>query len=509
LDTRDNRKARLNVHRDSARSFLFVTIALGFPAVAVAGGFEYGPQGVHAVGRGGAFVVGADDPSAMYWNPARLALLRGTRVQFSQNITFLDENFQRLPAALRTVNDDNTLGAVNLSKPCEPGNISCRFDPVSAEDRVFPVGISGFVTTDFGLEDWAFGLGMVGPAAYGRTTFPSTPASASRYAVESYDVMLAYVTASAAWKYKDVFGIGASLQYAFMPSLKYSLSVITPGSIPGSPKSNLTDLRVSLDMHQYFGMTAILGLWYRPLPCLELAASSRFVPLMMNTEGDVTMTGTPNSVNKNMAPVTVPGTLEFTFPATVQAGIRYVHPNADDEVFDIEADFAWENWAAMDAFRLSFGADRVDTSGASIKLRSLDLVRNYQDTWRVSLGGQYNVLPKRLSLRLGGWWESGAQPNAYTMLDFPAWDRFGVAGGISGEWRGIEIAVSYAHIFLLPRDVAEGEGRIYQQWMQENGTVLNLYPVNEGHYDGAYDVVTVGLTIHWDTLVHGESVEER
>lgn len=470
----------------------------------MAGGFEYGPQGVHAVGRGGAFVVGADDPSAMYWNPARLALLRGTRVQYSQNITFLDLYFQRAPAMLRTVNLDNTLGPVNLSKPCEPGSISCQFDPVTEGDSVFPIGISGFVTTDFGLEDWTFGLGMVGPTAYGRNSFPNSPSSATRYMVEDYDVMLAFVTASAAWKYKDVFGIGASLQYAVMPHLRYSLSLIVPGSIPDNPKMNLTDLRASLDMHQYFGMSAILGLWYRPLPYLEFAASSRVVPIFINASGDVLLAGTPNSVNKNMAPVTVPAEISFTIPATLQAGVRYMYLQDEKEVFDIEADFAYENWAAMDAFKLSFGKEKIITSGAAITLKELELKRNFSDTWRVAIGGQWNVIQDRLSLRLGGWWESGAQPNAYTTIDFPAWDRFGVAGGISGCWRGIELGLAYAHIFLLPRNVSEGDGRIYQQWVQEDGRVLNLYPVNEGRYEGAYDMFTVGLTLHFDTLIKGE-----
>jgi len=54
---------------------------LACPSGALAAGFEYGPQGVHALGRGGAFTAGADDPSAIWWNPAALARIAIARAR--------------------------------------------------------------------------------------------------------------------------------------------------------------------------------------------------------------------------------------------------------------------------------------------------------------------------------------------------------------------------------------------------------------------------------------------
>ena len=85
---------------------LSLLVPLLFASTALAGGFEYGPQGLHAVGRGGAFTVKADDASAVYWNPSRLALLRGTHLLINLNTSKLAMDFDRFPAQKRRVSRD-------------------------------------------------------------------------------------------------------------------------------------------------------------------------------------------------------------------------------------------------------------------------------------------------------------------------------------------------------------------------------------------------------------------
>src|SRR5258708_8986939 len=58
-------------------SGLFLCFA---PLAAGAGGFESGGLGARATGMGGAFVGVADDWTAIYWNPAGLARLKGKEV---------------------------------------------------------------------------------------------------------------------------------------------------------------------------------------------------------------------------------------------------------------------------------------------------------------------------------------------------------------------------------------------------------------------------------------------
>lgn len=466
------------------------------PGPATAGGFEYGPQGLHAVGRGGAFVVKADDPSAIYWNPGKLALLRGTRLIYNHNFTDGSTSFDR------------------------DGSGGIAFQSVSEQSGFFPLGASLVVTSDFGLDDWAFGFGMQGPPALGEARFPSMgvdaqgdprpETGASRYGFLKQEVALVHFHLAAAWKYEELFGIGASLQYVLMPWLRYSLVMVGPVGVPPTGAFSQNDLRADLDMMDTFNMTATIGAWARPLPFLELAVSARVVPVDIEADGDVTMKGTPGSVYVNAAPVVVPATLSFTYPVTVMAGVRYFYEADGRELFDVEVDFVWEQWSALDAFRVNFQQDELDVFGTIVPLEKITLQRDYQDTYSVRLGGEWNPIQDTLWVRLGGWWESGAQKSAYTLVDFPSFHRFGIGVGISAQWHGVELGISYAHVFQLARDVAAGSGRVYPQIMTFDGTLWdpqsgdplaeNVPAVNEGHYEGSYDILTVGLGFHFDEL---------
>ena len=62
-------------------AFLFALL----PATVFSAGFEIPDNGTRSLGRGGAFVVGAQDLTALHYNPARLAQLGGTRLLYNHN----------------------------------------------------------------------------------------------------------------------------------------------------------------------------------------------------------------------------------------------------------------------------------------------------------------------------------------------------------------------------------------------------------------------------------------
>jgi long-subunit fatty acid transport protein len=263
-------------------------------------------------------------------------------------------------------------------------------------------------------------------------------------------------------------------------------------------------------------MTAVLGAWVRPVKGLEIGLSSRIVPVPINAKGSVRISGASATFAKIDADIDAE--LKFKLPATFQAGVRYYGLKDGREEWDIEADYVWEQWSGMDAFRLDMKEDKILQAGMEIGLSDLTLTRNYQDTHSVRLGGQWNILdgsfnPVRglgLTLRLGGWWESAAMPNEYTVADFAAFQRFGIGSGLSIAYRGIEVGLSYGHVFQPDRTVAAGTGRVYQQILTPTGAPMEPtgdggmpYAVNEGKYSSSFDVIALGLTIHWDELVHG------
>ncbi|MFA6033408.1 MAG: outer membrane protein transport protein, partial [Myxococcota bacterium] len=180
------------------------------PDVARAGGFYVGDQGAFATGRAGAFTARADDLSAIYYNPAGLASLRGTRIYLSYRLAYTDMEYIRA----RTLDWSDAIHGV-------PRLV--EFEPVTLENPVFPLGLMFAISSDFGLDNFTFAAGVFGPPAIGASNFPEN--GPQKYMMVSKDVILLYYTASAAWKYRDVFGIGLSLQLAHVPSMSFEMVV--------------------------------------------------------------------------------------------------------------------------------------------------------------------------------------------------------------------------------------------------------------------------------------------
>lgn len=475
------------------------------PAAARAAGFEYGPQGVQATGRGGAITAGVSDPSAIWWNPARLATMRGTQLMYNHTLSKMDLTFDRAPA--QRCKEGPGKGT------CTPDGYPTAFPRETQQEGFFPMGLSLGLTTDFGLKDWGFGLGVNGPAAYGKVGYAdSAPglnqslplASANRYSVTDLSALIANVSLAAAYKYKEWFGIGVTVQYVAVPWVRYGMNILAPkpDTPANDPARSQNDLRVDVDMADWLGFSGILGLWVQPVKGFEIAAAARVAPIQVRAKGDLKISGQPSSFYSRWGGVTVPGRLSFDYPVDVRVALRYVDRKGDREAWDVEADYAWEQWSDMDAFRIKFDVAQVEALGTNMLLNSLTMPRNLKDTHSVRLGGSYNPLPDHLWVRAGAWWESGAQPNAYTITDLPSWDRFGVGLGLSGAYRGFEVGLSYAHVFQMDRHVKNGEGRIYQQSLGLDGNITNGYAVNEGRYHSSFDVLALGVTIRWEELIY-------
>ncbi|MDO8547744.1 MAG: outer membrane protein transport protein, partial [Nitrospirales bacterium] len=61
---------------------------------AFAGGLSFSEHGAKATGMGNAFVGQADDPSALFYNPAGITQLEGTQVIYGGSVVYLDTTFR-------------------------------------------------------------------------------------------------------------------------------------------------------------------------------------------------------------------------------------------------------------------------------------------------------------------------------------------------------------------------------------------------------------------------------
>lgn len=481
-----------------------LVVALGYVPCAVAGGFFIPGVGARGMARGGAFQVLADDLTALAFNPAGLSRIKGTRFMYNHNLIWAPSTFTRTPSVMANDFSDEF---VAFADPLAPQ---------SNREDFFGLGALFALSSDFGLKDWTFALGVFGPNAAGAQDWDS--GGSQRYMLVRQEVMLLYYTLGIAYGHEDTFGVGVSFQYVDAPSTEFSLVVDgNPNkSKTPNPYFNEFDLEAVLNMEDRVGFSAIVGAWWRIIPELEVAVSGRVVPVDLNLEGTVSLETSPGGSTYQSAtnePVLTQVELDdnrvsvdLRLPIELRFGLRYRYLDASErEVFDIELDYQYENWSTVNAIPVNLnGQAEVFKSGVSlspITLTDLSLQKAWKDTHSVRLGGSWNAVPDLFTWSLGGFWESGAVPENYTNIDFPSFMRFGVATGVRFQFYGVTLNVAYMHIFQETREVEERFGKAFLQKPLApcpdgcNGVVV---PSNAGRFETAYHQLNMSLGLHFD-----------
>ena len=463
-----------------------LTLASGVllaPSVVHAGGFEVPDQGARAVGRGGAYAVGAADLTALHYNPGKLASLGGTRVLYSHNLLFHDTTFQR--ATLSDAWGDAA---------------GTEFGLAENGTKLFPLGGMFVAASDFGLKNWMFAAGAYGPSAIGRHDYEDY--GPQSFMLTKLDTIILYYSLAAAWQIPKKFGIGVTLQYVDMPRMEYGLVAdSTPTTaLEPLPDDASTQLITNMQMKDRFGMTAIVGLWGRPHPRIELGAGGRVVPVKMTPSGGI------DTDKSTLLSDDVTAAMEFQLPVQLRGGVRYIHPlrkneegEPEGERFDIEVDVFWENWSQIDAFRIDFEGT---INGQPIADQMIPKL--WRDTLSVRAGGDVNLLDGHLTLRTGGYFETGASHPDFAHLDFPSFNRGAISGGITGSYKGFALTLGYLHVFQQPQETTELSAKGFQvrplAGCPERCDGLSGVPANAGVFQSHMDIFALSLDVHFNEV---------
>ncbi len=452
------------------------------PALAHAGGFEIPDTGARSVGRGGAMAAGVEDLTALHYNPAALAKQRGTTFLYNHNLAFHRASFERAPLS------------------SEVWGVDRSFARVEDRKKVFPLGLFAVVASDFGLKNWTFAAGIYGPSAVGKHEYPAY--GPQSFQLTRMDILLAYYNLAAAWKWRDVFGIGVTVQWVDLVQMRYALVVDSAAvaNLHADPDANSTQLETELRLKDHTAATALVGLWGKPHRRVELGLSSRVIPVFLKAKGGVAV-DKPTLVTRDIA-VKMP----LVLPATLRAGIRYVHDVGEGAArrrwFDLELDAVYENWSSIKAFELDF-----DGAISGQELTDLRIDKRWRDTVSVRLGSDIYALPPYLTVRLGGLYESPTQTNAYTHLDFPAFARGGFGAGLSAGAKGVYATVGYMHIVQQTRVISESAAKVFQQrplapCPAECGGLSGV-PANAGRFRSSFDMLNLGIEFRFAELLAG------
>ena len=419
------------------------------------GGYFSGSLGAHATGRAGAFAAKADDLSAVDYNPAGLVNIDTTIVEVSNQISYNAHAFTRA-ATLDYGHPDPQTGEAPL----------VPFDKVSNgtpwQALVPMVGVA----SKLGHKDWAFALAAYAPPGISKESFPL--GGGQRYMMLDREAIILKYVASAAWKYREVFGLGATAEWINVPRLNYSLVIDgSPFSGAANPVSSDLDMVASMKGSALFTFNAVLGAWWRPVPSLMFGLAGQVVPANVVTSSKLTVTPLDQSLGnltltRNGRPAQ-DVSLTLPLPLLARAGARYRHLAGNLEVFDIELDLEYVTWSRVKRFSIETNGLQANYAGQVVNINRIDIEKHWRDTLGVKLGGDVAVIPGRLTFRAGAYYETGVAEPAYANVDFPGGAQFGGGLGASVLFRRFEVAAAYQLKLQSSASVSEPDARVYQQ----------------------------------------------
>jgi long-chain fatty acid transport protein len=469
------------------------------PSLALAGGYHWPDLGTAALARGGAFVARADDPTAIYYNPAGAARIQGTQLLLNGHVLIQRQSFRRRQYSDAGVPPQHYSGPAELQAKTMPrveNDDGPSFNPFFA------------VTSDLGglLRPHRLVLlaGVYGPNAHPSVSYPRfcrpgsdpcEPADAGDPAPQRYDtvkteIFVIYPSVGLAWQPLDGLSIGGVFQLGYA-TLGYE-------TVVGAQRSEnpATDFDVRLDNESDLTPTGIVGLHWRALPFVELGASLRF-GFSFHTEGEVCIgeraadgrCAIPDDFGLPVRLINPVGaTLEIPKAWIARVGVRYVDRDAlGRERFDVELDFVWETTSTLERFDLLldepidvyFGESDI----ALTTVEALPLDHGWHDSWSLRLGGSYRIHDLfdqgRLVMRAGTLYQSSPMPDSFTRLDFQR-EVDPATGEACARRTSVDCGSQVRKIVpLIPGDPADKFGN----------------PVGNGSYDAAIDQISIGATV--------------
>jgi long-chain fatty acid transport protein len=492
-------------------SVLAVTLLLPFGAQA--GGVFVGESGSQAMERAGAFVAKADDPSALWLNPAGLVKAKKIALYVGANLLNYSLSFRRAGTY------------PNQMRDAQPSYVGQAYPTVENEATFQPIPTLGAA---FRLGRFAVGAGVYAPAAVPGRDFPcassdqfcqmdaSGAPAPQRYDVVDQKAMMIYPSLAFAARLHDKVDLGARASWG----LAHIQARNFPWALPNAAEDPLREGDFSVDVKDNFMPTFGVGLLVRPIDALEIGVSYASMTQVRAKGTGNAVLGPEAAGPLGSQPFLEPkpdaqalcgtgGTMsaivscvDFDMPQSVSLGVRYVfHNGRGGERADVELDGKWENWSqASDDIITVDGQD----SQTGLQLRPVYNRHGFEDTFAVRLGGSYNIdLAKHvLSLRGGLSYDTAAAPPSWTRVDKDGRARTIVATGVAYEIPGWRFDLGFGYVHEGSQTVQNVTPAVTVD-SREQPDVLQpslfpeqqrAHPYNAGTYSSSYLVGLLGVT---------------
>ncbi len=560
----------------AAGSLAALGVALFSPGASASNGLESPESGAYQVGRGGAWIARADDPLAVYFNPAGM-VRQGNGVHVGAHLMFLDRCYAR--TGQNADEDSATYG--EYGSPVSPGSGYAGPGAEPEGEEVRPPAAMCAKTDPFPNpqiaatfrvhERVAVGFGVIGPHGVGTSQWPeelpfknrlgfdTTQPAPQRYMLVSSESLIFFPTLSAAFAITPDLSVGAGFTWgiaiAQFENFSEALSAApAQGNVCG-PNGDQPcvatddygrDVKSKLNATDVFVPGFVVGALWSPSRNIDLAGWFRWSDAV-DTDASVTTESNywaasgkkdeevdkcsdPNNEDctvtlgeKEGDPGYNAGHLKLNIPLEAKLGVRFHWPRQNpgpkpdwaqgktirdpmsEDLFDVEANFTYANNAAVKNIEVRFNPGiRINGTPGNLP-ENADIPHNWGDVFGVRLGGEYVVLPSRLALRAGGFYESSGQDPRYLNIDFHLSERVGLSGGASVRLGPVDVTVAYQHTFFGATDNG-GRGSLYglsgdastaDVPNKPGGAFRTYQAVNGGKLTSELNEVALGATLRF------------
>lgn len=452
-----------------------------------ADGEQLMPGGALAIGRGGATAARPLDNMAMLQNPAGLVDLPGNQLTIGFDTAFdsLCEQpygyygwgiYPEMDRAGRVDNPDNLrsefgnplsreYGERKLDRVCNSGLIA-PLPQLAVSYHVTPrLSLAvGFVANAFvGASQWGGKDGTIQTDAGPRPT-------PTRYQYITQELPFALnPTASVAYRVAPWLSLGMTLQVAMGEVNSYLVMALRAGTSPAN------DMMAKLHTQDFFMPALTFAAYAKPTRRLRFAGTFYWSD-GLDGRGDLTLT--TNTFHQGASgdelvplendPIAL-GHVRVTQPWTAALAARFVQPLGPDsagtdpllhERWDVELDAAYTANRSSHAgshvdvasdFTLEFRrANGIPQSPLPVKQSQLDEInfeRHVLDVLVLRLGGSVTVIPGRLQVSAGSFFQTRGVEADYASVDNYNFRRLGLGLGVLARFGRFDLMLGFAHIF--------------------------------------------------------------
>jgi long-chain fatty acid transport protein len=382
---------------------------LALPLTAHASGFAIESQGARAMGFAGAYVAQSADPSAIYYNAAGIAFLKGKQLYLGGALVGLSTDFTGsgpYPPAGTAETTTRGLGILP----------NIYYSQQVGERTVIGVGL-----------DMPFGV---------RSEWKNPDSFTGRYICVDCQIRSWSINPTIAYKLADRLAVGAGLDVR-LSSFKIARRLIADPN-PFPEPTDVAELTLDSGTNSAVGFNVGLlaspsenfsiGLAYRHKVKIEQSAQADFVQILT---GD-------SAVDEAVAvalPGSQPATVSFTYPGSFAAGVAVRRG-----YWTVEADFQWMLWSSFDNVTLTYANSPAYDSV---------LPQEWASTWRGALGVEY-LIRNDWEVRGGYGYDHSPAPTPTISPFIHDADRH--TFGLGGSWKYETLRLDFDLRYVLFRD---------------------------------------------------------